>query len=69
MIGYERDSIFHKQNEARFISRQFLISVSQHTIAINLAISPFTIHNLIKQFRESGEISASKEPKANTECL
>ncbi|XP_076588395.1 uncharacterized protein LOC143321716 isoform X2 [Chaetodon auriga] len=42
------------------IIQQFQNNVSQRTIAKNLGISPSTIHNIIKRFRESGEISARK---------
>ncbi|KAF0030334.1 hypothetical protein F2P81_017065 [Scophthalmus maximus] len=42
------------------IVQQFKNNVSQCTIARNLGISSSTVHNIIKRFRESGEISARK---------
>ena len=42
----------------RFVS-QFK-DVSQRKIANNLVISPSTVHNIVKRFRESGEISVCK---------
>ncbi|KAL7851246.1 hypothetical protein AOLI_G00216020 [Acnodon oligacanthus] len=51
----ERGSPLCKQ-----IVQQFMNNVSQHAIARNLGISSSTVHNIIKRFRESGEISASK---------
>ena len=42
------------------IAQQFKNNVSQRTIAMNSGISSSTVHNIIKRFRESGEISARK---------
>uniref|UniRef100_A0AAR2J834 Transposase Tc1-like domain-containing protein n=1 Tax=Pygocentrus nattereri TaxID=42514 RepID=A0AAR2J834_PYGNA len=42
------------------IVQQVKNNVSQSAIAGNLGISSSTVHNIIKRFRESGEISASK---------
>ncbi len=42
------------------IAQQFKNNVPQRTIARNLGISSSTVHNIIKRFRESGEISARK---------
>ena len=39
---------------------QFKNNVSQHTIARNWGISSSTVHNVIKRFKESEEISAWK---------
>ena len=43
----------------RIIS-QFKDNVSQRKIAKNLGISASTVHNIVKSFRESGEISVCK---------
>ena len=40
---------------------QFKNNVSQCTIARNLGISSYMVHNIIKRFRESGENSAHKQ--------
>ncbi|XP_059187460.1 von Willebrand factor A domain-containing protein 5A-like isoform X2 [Centropristis striata] len=42
------------------IVQQFKNNVSQRTIARNLGISTSTIHNIIKRFKESGDICARK---------
>ena len=42
------------------IVEQFKNNVPQRTIARNLGISSSTVHNIIKRFRESGEITACK---------
>ena len=42
------------------IVEQFKKNVPQRTIARNLGISSSTVHNIIKRFRESGEITACK---------
>ena len=42
------------------IVQQFKNNVSQREIAKNLVISPSTVHNIIKRYRESGEISACR---------
>ena len=42
------------------IVQQFKNNVSQRAIARNLGISSSTVHNIIKRFRESGEIAARK---------
>ena len=42
------------------IVKQFKNNVPQRTIARNLGISSSTVHNIIKRFRESGEITAWK---------
>ncbi|XP_061654971.1 zinc finger and SCAN domain-containing protein 2-like isoform X1 [Phyllopteryx taeniolatus] len=42
------------------IVEQFKDNVPQRTIARNLGISSSTVHNIIKRFRESGEITACK---------
>ena len=42
------------------IVEQFKNNVSQSTIARNLGISTSTVHNIVKRFRESGEITARK---------
>ena len=42
------------------IVEQFKNNVHQRTIARNLGISSSTVHNIIKRFRESGEITACK---------
>ena len=42
------------------IVRQFKDNVSQCKIAKNLGLSPFTVHNIVKRFRESGEILVRK---------
>ena len=44
---------------------QFKDKISQYTIARNLRISPATVHNIIKSFRESGEISMHKREGQN----
>ena len=42
------------------IVSQFKDNVSQRKIAKNLGLSPSTVHNIVKRFRESGEISVRK---------
>ena len=42
------------------IVSQFKDNVSQRKIANNLGLSPSTVHNIVKRFRESGEISVRK---------
>ena len=42
------------------IVEQFKNNISQRAIARNLGISSSTVHNIIKRFRESGEITARK---------
>ena len=42
------------------IVSQFKHNVSQHKIAKNLGLSPSTVHNIVKIFRESGEIIVCK---------
>ena len=42
------------------IVEQFKNNVPQRTIARNLGISSSTVHNIIKRFRESGEITTCK---------
>ena len=42
------------------IVEQFKNNVPQRTIARNLGISSSMVHNIIKRFRESGEITACK---------
>ena len=44
----------------QIIVSQFKDNVSQHKIANNLDLSPSTVHNILKRFRESGEISVRK---------
>ncbi len=43
------------------IVKLFKNKISQCKIAKNLGLSPSTIHNIVKQFRESGEISVKKD--------
>ena len=42
------------------IVSQFKDNVSQCKIAKNLGLSPSTVHNIVKRFRESGEILVRK---------
>ena len=42
------------------IVSQLKVNVSQHKIAKNLGLSPSTVHNIVKWFRESGEVSVHK---------
>ena len=42
------------------IVSQFKDNVSRRKIARNLGLSPSTVHNLVKRFRESGEFSVHK---------
>ena len=42
------------------IVSQFKDNASQRKIARNLGLSPSTVHNIVKRFRESGEISVRK---------
>ncbi len=44
----------------RKIVEYFKNNVSQRQIAMALQISPSTVHNIIKRFRETGEISVRK---------
>merc|ERR1712101_17518 len=74
MIGYKKSiPEWLSQSQARMgrgsplceqlreqIVEQFKNNVSQSTIARNLGISTSTVHNIIKRFRESGEITAHK---------
>ena len=55
------------------IVEQFKNNISQSKIARNLGISTSTVHNIIKRFRESGEITAGKrharKPRLNDRDL
>ncbi len=42
------------------ILEYFKNNISQRQIAKALQISPYTVHNIIKSFRETGEISVRK---------
>lgn len=55
------------------IVKQFKNNISQRAIALNLGISPSTVRNIIKRFRESGDITAperkGRKPSLNARDL
>ncbi len=50
----------HKKIVEYFKNKCFLTNVPQHQIAKTLQISSSTVHNIIKSFRKTGEISVRK---------
>ncbi len=62
MISYKRD-VFNRQRLKKVrkkIVEYFKNNVPQRQIAKALQISSSTVHNIIKRFRETGEISVRK---------
>ncbi len=63
MISYKRDVLYIRVKVKECVKKiveYFKNNVPQHQIAKALQISSSTVHNIIKRFRETGEISVHK---------